>query len=390
MSVKSLTAADLIKLGGLKERCSAPLRCEKHGLAVPCELCDVEGSTGIVCSACGHYFAEDLARESDRACQSVAEFSRTRKIAFADVANETLLAQESERQRQEEIQRQVAALAQLKRERAEAERAEAERREQLERERVRREKADSERREQVERERIDRERAETEHREQLERERVQKEQAEAERQRKLEHKRFERKVGAWVWIVIAIAAVWYFVGSGSKERQTPLATPAPPSQVPSAAQTIWAASASTGGYISGKDDLPVASPHLPDNIASFLNSRGLRIPKVINKYCGVQPGEHPFFVQGDFDGDGRTDYAVEAWDDKNSGNNFVFFADGKIIQLDAWEYIGVNKARGTINTMDGQANLEFDSLAGVRCESSSVLYVYNRSTSRFDKFFTSD
>ena len=390
MSVESLTAADLIRLGGLKERCSAGLHCEAHGLAIPCPLCDVEGTVGVVCNACGHYFAEGLARESDRACHSVTEFSRTGKIAFADSANEALQAQESERQRQEEFQRQAAELARLKREHAETEHAEAERRERLERERVQREKADSERREQIERERIDRESGEAERREQLKRERVQKEQAEAERRRQIERKGFERKLGTGVWIVIAIAAIWIFLGTGSKKKQTPLTTPAPSSQVPSAAQSIVAASASAGGNISGKDDLPVASPHLPDNIASFLNSRGLRIPTVINKYCGVQSGEHPFFVQGDFDGDGRTDYAVEAWDDKNNGNNFVFFADGKIIQLDAWEYIHVNKARGTINTMEGQVHLAFDSLGGIKCESSSVLYVYNRSTNRFDKFFTSD
>ena len=117
MSIESLSVAEIVKLGGLKERCSAPLRCEKHGLAVPCELCDVEGSRGIVCNACGHYFAEGLIRENERPCQSVAEFSRTGKIAFEEVAKAALQAQESEQQCQEQTQRCDALGSDAERER---------------------------------------------------------------------------------------------------------------------------------------------------------------------------------------------------------------------------------------------------------------------------------
>ena len=108
MALQSLSAVELTRLGGLKERCSAGLHCEAHGLPIPCVLCDVEGTVGFVCNACGHYFSEGLARKSDRACQSVAEYSRTGKIAFQDEANVALQAQESERQRQEETQRRDA------------------------------------------------------------------------------------------------------------------------------------------------------------------------------------------------------------------------------------------------------------------------------------------
>ena len=84
MSLKDLTAAQLLELGGLKQRCSAGLRCVAHGYALPCMACEGEGDTDnrVVCDTCGHFFRHGLLESSERACQSTAEFASTGKIAF--------------------------------------------------------------------------------------------------------------------------------------------------------------------------------------------------------------------------------------------------------------------------------------------------------------------
>lgn len=143
---------------------------------------------------------------------------------------------------------------------------------------------------------------------------------------------------------------------------------------------------------SGNDELLVASPVLPERIASYIASHGLKIPTSISKYCGFDfnKGGNPFFVAGDFDGDGKLDYAVDVEVDQYNSKILIFLGNGQIHELGGWEFIMINKTRGTIQTMDGPVNLRYDSLRGIRCESSSVLYVYNKAKSRFDKFFTSD
>ena len=142
MSISELSAAKLVELGGLKTLCSAPLRCVAHGLAVPCDACEMEGTIGVVCEACGHHFPQGLLEDRNRACESQAEFARTGKIAFAKEATAALQALELERQREakeakEAKERQAVELARLERKRLEEKRVERERanRERTERER---------------------------------------------------------------------------------------------------------------------------------------------------------------------------------------------------------------------------------------------------------------
>ncbi len=105
MPIDGLSVARLLELGGLKRRCSAPLRCVAHGLAFPCEICDLEGSISVACEACGHCFKQGLLESRDRPCQSEAVFLSTGKIAFEAEAVSAQKAIEDERRRAEETER---------------------------------------------------------------------------------------------------------------------------------------------------------------------------------------------------------------------------------------------------------------------------------------------
>ena len=150
MPLTGLSADRLLELGGLKERCSASLRCVAHGLALPCDLCELEGVASAVCSACRHKFAQGALNATDRACQSAAEFARTGRITFEADAIEGLRRLEDERRRRDEAERAAAELARLDRERRQRE---------LEDERRRRDEAD---RAAAELARLDRERRQRE------------------------------------------------------------------------------------------------------------------------------------------------------------------------------------------------------------------------------------
>ena len=140
------------------------------------------------------------------------------------------------------------------------------------------------------------------------------------------------------------------------------------------------------------DDIPVISPKLPSAVTALLSARNLKMPTSISKECMFDFGAegNPFFLEGDFDGDGRPDYAISTEVNKNFGRTFVVFANGQIHELEGFDLITANKARGDLDTLDGVVNLQHDSFEGVHCEKSSVLHVYNKAIGAFDKFFTRD
>lgn len=170
MSLAGLSAQRLLELGGLKPRCSAKVRCVAHGLSLPCDLCDLEGGAGpgVVCETCGHHFDQGLLAVSERPCQSVAEFTRTRKIAFEDDARAALQRLEAEerrgeaeRQRLAEAERRTAEQQRIERERRAAEEAAREEALEAEASRLRAEEAERARQERDRRERAALEEAHT-------------------------------------------------------------------------------------------------------------------------------------------------------------------------------------------------------------------------------------
>ncbi len=182
--------------------------------------------------------------------------------------------------------------------------------------------------------------------------------------------------GSIVVLVVAGLIVTFIITLGGKSTQKQAMTN--PSVAPGEAAYV-------------RDDIPVPPVILPKKISRFLDKRGFRLPRKVSKSCGVDlRSRNPFFVQGDFDGDSRLDYAVDAESGGNEGAIFVFFANGQVHQLDPWEVIYTDKKRGVIHTMDGAVSLTTDSLGGVRCESSSVIYVYDRGKRKFAKYFTGD
>jgi hypothetical protein len=145
---------------------------------------------------------------------------------------------------------------------------------------------------------------------------------------------------------------------------------------------------------NSKEDIRVASPALPEAISDFIISRGLRMPASISKYCGFdfKTGGNPFFVAGDFDGDGRPDYAIDVEEKNHVDKIFVFLGNGRIHELGGWEYIYTDKRRGIIQSPfeENVINLKYDSIGGVNCEQSSGVYVYNETKNGFDIFWISD
>jgi hypothetical protein len=211
MSLAGLSAERLLELGGLKRHCSEKLRCVAHGLALPCDLCDLEGvsARGVVCESCGHYFDQGLLVTDGRSCQSTAEFARSGKIAFESEASAALRRLEAEAQRREQAEREAAEQARLARLRAEQERRRREEAERAERERRAREREEAETREREEREaweRLAREREAAEEHERQLRQRLELEER-AERERVEEEARGRRRSVISLWASALSAAL---------------------------------------------------------------------------------------------------------------------------------------------------------------------------------------
>ena len=138
--LRSLGAAELTRLGGLKTQCRASLLCTEHNAPHPCEVCDALGYKSVACSACLQEFPEGMSTPGERPCASQAVFAKTGRVAFEADAMAALADQSREKE---------SARERRKREKEAAERA---REEQA--------RKDSHAREALERERADRERAE--------------------------------------------------------------------------------------------------------------------------------------------------------------------------------------------------------------------------------------
>jgi TonB family protein len=118
-----LDAAELIRLGGLKITCSAPVFCAEHTNPHPCDLCDLEGRVAVACTACHFEFAEGLNHCHERACQSMAAFVASGRIAFETEALAAIKKKEEEiasgqKRRMREIEKQEAKRKKAAREEA--------------------------------------------------------------------------------------------------------------------------------------------------------------------------------------------------------------------------------------------------------------------------------
>lgn len=137
--------------------------------------------------------------------------------------------------------------------------------------------------------------------------------------------------------------------------------------------------------------IAVDPPVLPETIAAFIGSRGLRIPAFLSKYCSFDftSGGSPFVVQADLDGDGHLDYVITAENNERRTTTIAFLASGQVHVLKGWEYISEIKARGPIQAWEGRVNVQHDSFEGFACEASSMIFIYNAATSRIDGYWNS-
>lgn len=101
----------------------------------------------------------------------------------------------------------------------------------------------------------------------------------------------------------------------------------------------------------------------------------------------------PGLVYGDFDGDGFTDYGL-AIQRGTKRYTLVFIARGKdftsfAVEPSGWSILGVARKGTTVPRFGhGEILLKNDALIGMKCESSSVAYLYK--DGEFTHFFMSD
>ena len=133
----------------------------------------------------------------------------------------------------------------------------------------------------------------------------------------------------------------------------------------------------------------VVKPVLPKTIASYIDKHGLRMADSIDKGCRFDFKKHgnPFFVTGDFDGDGILDYAILVSKAAESVRNrvnqgiFVFLANGQIIEIPMVysDHIYMSKKGVTFLGVV----LKYDSIGSVNCERATSMYVYNETKKEF-------
>jgi len=144
---------------------------------------------------------------------------------------------------------------------------------------------------------------------------------------------------------------------------------------------------------NGPESVTVKLPAVPEFVDAFMRRQGMRVPRSIDKYCqfDFSTGAHPFFIQGDFDGDGQADYAINVEDKNQIGSILVFLASGASYKLGGRDYIHLVNRRGQTSTMEGSSvNLQNDAIGWVACEKSSGLYVFDKQKNAFEESFTSD
>jgi len=105
----------LFRLGGLRKKCSASLKCIAHGTPHPCELCEMYGLSEVVCEKCDHQFEKGPSPVTDRPCMSEAEHARTGRIAFeAEAIASFALEQEARARRERELAEQAEVEARMR------------------------------------------------------------------------------------------------------------------------------------------------------------------------------------------------------------------------------------------------------------------------------------
>jgi hypothetical protein len=159
--LRSLDAAELTRLGGLKTQCRAALLCTEHNAPSPCEVCEALGYASVACAACLQEFPEGMSTAAERPCASQAVFAKTGRVAFeadamaalADRARDKESARERKKREKEATERARAEQARQEQARKEAEAAERAVLERvardLERQRLERERAERERIERI-------------------------------------------------------------------------------------------------------------------------------------------------------------------------------------------------------------------------------------------------
>jgi hypothetical protein len=150
-------------------------------------------------------------------------------------------------------------------------------------------------------------------------------------------------------------------------------------------------------------NFPGGDPNrVPPPIREFLNHQypGWSFPAATCRQ--PDPAFFPEFVWGDFNGDGLRDYGVEI---VRGGKHYTlaFLARGSgftsfALERPGWDVLGVVKKGTTVPHITGSARgyliggnsvfLTNDALMGIRCESSSVAYVYKNGS--FQYFFMGD
>lgn len=152
-------------------------------------------------------------------------------------------------------------------------------------------------------------------------------------------------------------------------------------------------------------------PDLPEDVKRVVDRAvpGWSFPRWVERndydicYRGKgTPKLNPFMVTGDFDGDGKTDYALSISSPEGLLRRLTFlvvFADRRVAELHVGStsetstglLIGLSKTGSRITNVSGTPiKLTTDAPTMIFCEQSSRSYVYQRQTKEFEEIWTTD
>ena len=164
------------------------------------------------------------------------------------------------------------------------------------------------------------------------------------------------------------------------------------------------------------EDVPL--PALPAAVETALAGpyAGWRIPTLVDRegydFCARKPApgapapavRHPYIVSGDFDGDGRTDYAAYFMRERGGRTSHAaaaMLADGRVVRLEGPDdvpdrvplyFLDVTPKGTTLTSVYSAKTrrLATDAVDLIRCEAASRSLVYDAKLKRFRAIQTSD
>lgn len=144
----------------------------------------------------------------------------------------------------------------------------------------------------------------------------------------------------------------------------------------------WPKASAAGGVgvLVGSNDVIIVAPRLPHPIAEALREHGFAIPTRLDKRClvGRPIGTHPFFVEGNFDGDAYPDVAIVIEEKDGERILVAILGKGRIQPVARATAVLLKRPGGQRQPAAGSAKAGIDILeVAESCDSAPVRFGFN-------------